>query len=171
MLGIAAGSDHIGKLQSAVLLAVLPALRPGGTNPRREYCTVPDSGRRCARVGTSSAPLRWPTQPRRMHASTRMPRRRALSFTIASQTIASTPDGSVSSSAARSACGTPAATVGGGRFRASSTVTRSSSPCNDTFGHSAARALEPAGERRDGALCRQQRIPRCVSSCGGIPVE
>ncbi len=30
--------------------AVLPVLRHGGTNPRREYCPVPDSGRSCARV-------------------------------------------------------------------------------------------------------------------------
>jgi hypothetical protein len=67
--------------------------------------------------------------------------RRTLSFTIALQTIVSSPDGSVISSAASSACGTPAATAGGGcRFRASSTVTSSSSPCNATFGHSAARA-------------------------------
>jgi hypothetical protein len=63
-------------------------------------------------------------------------------LTIASQTIASSPDSSEISSAASSACGTPAATVAGGcRFRASSTVTSSSSPCTDTFGHSAARAL------------------------------
>jgi hypothetical protein len=55
-------------------------------------------------------------QPERTHAALR----RTLSITIASQTIASSPDGSVTSSAASSACGTPAATVGGGwRFRAS----------------------------------------------------
>ena len=64
-----------------------------------------------------------------------------MSFTIASQTIASSPDGSETSSAASSACGAPAATVGGGcRFRASSTVTSSSSPCNNTSGHSRTRA-------------------------------
>ncbi len=58
-------------------------------------------------------------QPKRMHAAPR----RTLSFTIASQTIASSPDGSETSSAASSACGAPAATVGGGcRFRASSTL-------------------------------------------------
>jgi hypothetical protein len=132
-LRFAGGSGHIGNLQSAVLLAVLPALRPGGTNPRREHCPVPDSGWRCARVRTSSAPLRWPTQPKRTHGHAAP--RRALSLTIASQTIASSPDGSESSSAASSACGTPAATVGGGgfRFRASSTVTSSSSPCNKTL--------------------------------------
>jgi hypothetical protein len=62
----------------------------------------------------------------------KQPPRRTLSFTIASQTIASSPDGSETSSAASSACGAPAATVGGGcRFRASSTVTSSSSPCNE----------------------------------------
>jgi hypothetical protein len=55
-----------------------------------------------------------------------------LSFTIASQTIASSPDGSVISSAANSACGIPAATFGGGcRFRASSTVTSSSRSCSN----------------------------------------
>jgi hypothetical protein len=146
-LGIAAGSDHIGNLKSTVLLAVLPALRHGGTNPRGEYCPVPDSGRRCARVWTSSAPLRCPTQPNRTHARTQPPRR-TLSFTIASQTIASSPDGSEISSAASSACGTPAATVGGCcRFRASSTVTSSSSPCNDTLCHSAASASEQEGRR------------------------
>jgi len=53
-----------------VLLAVLPALRHGGTNPRGEYCPVPDCDWRCARVRTSSAPLRWPTQPKRTHART-----------------------------------------------------------------------------------------------------
>ncbi len=42
----------------------------GGTNPRREYCPVHDSGRRCARAGTSSAPLRWPTRPKRTHKQT-----------------------------------------------------------------------------------------------------
>jgi hypothetical protein len=146
MLRIAAGSGHIGNLQSTVLLAVLPALRHGGTNPRDEYCSATDCGRRRARVGSSSAPLPSPMQP---HERTlRQPPRRTLSFTIASQTIASSPDGSVSSSAASSACGTPAATAGGGcRFRASSTVTSSSSPCTHTLGHSATRALEPAGER------------------------
>ena len=97
--------------------------------------------------------------------------RRTLSFTIASQTIASSPYGSEISSAASSACGTPAATVGAGcRFRASSTVTSSSSPCNHTFGHS--RSGARAGRRtREGALCRQQRIPRCVLSRGGAPEE
>jgi hypothetical protein len=55
------------------------------------------------------------------------------------------------------------ATVSGGcRFRASNTVTSSSSPCNHTFGHSAAHALEHAGEG-------------CVLSRmypdGGIPVS
>ena len=66
----------------------------------------------------------------------KQPLRDTLSATIASQTIASSPDGSVISSAARSACGTPAVTVGGGcRFRASSTVTSSSSPCSK-LGHS-----------------------------------
>jgi len=73
------------------------------------------------------------------------PPRRTLSFTIASQTIASSPDGSEISSSRKSACDTPAATVGGGcRFRASSTVTSSSSPCNNPFGRSRTRALEPA---------------------------
>jgi hypothetical protein len=43
------------------------------------------------------------------HARTHSPRR-TLSFTIASQTIASKPDGSVSNSTASSACGTPAVT-------------------------------------------------------------
>jgi hypothetical protein len=58
---------------------------------------------------------------------------------MASQTIASSPDGSESNSSASFACGTLAVTVGGGcRFRASSTVTSSSSPCNSAFGHSAA---------------------------------
>jgi hypothetical protein len=33
----------------------------------------PDSGRRCARVGTSSAPLRWPMQPNRTPARTHSP--------------------------------------------------------------------------------------------------
>ncbi len=33
-----------------------------------EYCPVPVSGRRCACAGTSSAPLRWPTQRKRTHA-------------------------------------------------------------------------------------------------------
>jgi hypothetical protein len=74
--------------------------------------------------------------------------RRTLSLTIASQTIASSPDGSETSSTASSACCTPAATVGSGwRFRASSTVTSSSSPCNNTLGHSAAHA-------------RSTRVPR-----------
>jgi hypothetical protein len=72
--------------------------------------------------------------------------RRTLSFTIASQTIASSPDGSVISSAASSACGPPEATVGCGcRFRASSTVTSSSSPCNEYVRSFRERALEPAG--------------------------
>jgi hypothetical protein len=163
MLGIAAGPCHIGNLQSiTVRLEVLPALRPGATNPRGEYCPVPDSGWRRARVGTSSAPLRWPTQRKRKHAQAAQ--RRALSFTIASQTFASSPDGSVNSSAASSACGPPAATVGSGcRFRASSTVTSSSSPCKHTFGQS--RARSSGTRRREGALCRRrQRIPRSVLS-------
>jgi len=63
-----------------VRLAVLPALRHGGTNPRRERCPGPDSGWRSARVRTSSAPLRWPTQPKRTHAQATP--RRTLSFTI-----------------------------------------------------------------------------------------
>ena len=54
-----------------------------------------------------------------------------LSATIASQTFESTPDGSKISSAAN---GAPATTVG--RFRATSTATSSSNPCNDTLGHS-----------------------------------
>jgi hypothetical protein len=55
--------------------------------------------------------------------------RRTLSVKIASHTIASSPDGREISSAAKFACGTPAATVvGGGRFRESSTVTSSPSP-------------------------------------------
>ena len=36
-----------------------------------EYCAVPDCYWRCARTRTSSAPLRWPTQPNRMHKQPR----------------------------------------------------------------------------------------------------
>ncbi len=79
--------------------------------------------------------------------------RRTLSFTIASHTIASSPDGSEISSAASSARGTPAATVGGGcRLRASSTVTSSSSPCTDTFGHYATHARSSRQEN-EGEAC------------------
>jgi hypothetical protein len=163
-----------------VRLAVLPALRHGGTNPRSEYCPVPDCDWRCACVGTSSAPLHNPT-----HAQAAP--RRTLSLTIASQTIASSPDGSVSSFAASSACGTPAAAVGGGcRFRASSTVTSSSSPCNQRIrSFSRARALEPAGlggkaRSADGSkgaffavYCSRGRIPGLLypESTPRVPLE
>jgi hypothetical protein len=139
----------------------------GATSPRGEHCPVPNSGWRCARVGTSSAPLRWPTHKKASTHAQSAPRR-TLSFTIASQTIASSPDGSESSSAASSACGTPAAAVGGGRrFRASSTVTSSSNPCNHTFGHSAACALEHAGDRgkarsADGSAFLAVYCPVCT---------
>ena len=108
--------------------------------------------------GTSSAPLRWSTHltgtnartNARTHAHTPAAPRGTLSFTIASQTFASSPDGSVSSSAANSACSTPAAAVGDGcRFRASSTVTSSSSPCNQhirSFGHSHTRSSRQESE-------------------------
>jgi hypothetical protein len=92
----------------------------------------------------------------------KQPWRHTLSFTIASQTIASSPDGSETSSAASSACGTPAATAKGGwRFRASSTVTSSSSPCTHTFGHSA--ALRPSGRAADsGSASLAARCPVCT---------
>jgi hypothetical protein len=154
-VGVPAGSDHIGNLNSTspVLLGVLPALRIHADHERRVLSPILGHAPGISRdlVG----PLPSPMQPTRTHARERTQAgpRRTLSFTIASHTIASSPDGSVTSSAASSACGTPAAAVGGGcRFRASSTVTSSSSPCNHAFGHSAARALEPAGERGK-ALC------------------
>jgi hypothetical protein len=122
-----------------VRLAVLPALRHGGTNPRGEYCPYPTRAGGVHAPGPRRPLSDGPTQPKRTHAQATP--RRTLSVTIASQTIASSPDGSEISSAASSACGTPAATVGGGcRFRASSTVTSCSSPCNNAFGHSRSRA-------------------------------
>jgi hypothetical protein len=53
-LGIAAGSDHIGNLQSTVLLAVLPALRIRADHPQRRALSQYSTSRR-ARAGTSSA--------------------------------------------------------------------------------------------------------------------
>ncbi len=94
--------------------------------PRGERCPCPTLACAVHPWGPRRASL-WPMQPKRTHAFPR----RTLSVTIASQTIASSPDGSETSSAAKFACGPPAATVGC-RFRASSTVTSSSSPCNDT---------------------------------------
>jgi hypothetical protein len=89
-----------------------------------------------------------------------------LSFTIASQTIASSPDGSEMSSTAKSACDTPAATVGGGgcRFRASSTVTSSSSPCDNTSGHSRMRARFVLCTSGSGILLEHPGEHRGVSS-------
>jgi hypothetical protein len=177
MLRIAAGAGHIGNLKSTLkstlLLAVLPALRHGGTNPRGECCPVPDSDWRCARAPGPRRPHSDGPRSPNAHTHKQPPApRRTLSFTIASQTIASSPDGSEISSAASCAFGTPAAAVGGGcLFRASSTVTSNSSPCNNAFGHSAAHARSSGRRRREGVLCRQQRIPCCVVSRGGIPVE
>ncbi len=128
---IAAGSGHIGSLHSTgpVLLEVRPALRIHADHPERR-ALPPILGHAPCISPDLIGPLPSPMQPTRTH---KRPRRRTLSLTIASQTIASSPDGSEISSAASSACGPPAATGGGGgRFRASSTVTSSSSPCNHT---------------------------------------
>ena len=154
-LGVAAGSDHIGNLQSiqpSTTIGVLPPTStPHMVGPALEYYSqycqhsammgltlevstapYPTLAGGVHASGTSSAPLRWPTQPKRTHAQATP--RRTLSFTIASQTIVSSPDGSETSSAASSACGIPAATAGGGcQFRASSTVASSSSPYNNTL--------------------------------------
>ena len=120
-LGVPAGSGHIANLHSTapVLLGVLPALRIHADDPERRALPLILGQAPCMRRDLVG-PLPSPMQPHeRTH--TQLPRR-TLSFTIASQTIASSPDGSVISSAASSACGTPAATVGGGcRFRASRT--------------------------------------------------
>jgi hypothetical protein len=117
-------------------------------HPYRQALPISHSERRCECVRTLSALSDGQRSPNtRMHTQ---PSRRTLSFTIASQTFASSPDGSVSNSAASSACGTPAATGGAGcRFRASSTVTSSSSPCNHAFGHSAVLARS-SGRRTRG---------------------
>ena len=72
MLGIAAGSCHIGNRQSTVLLVVLPAIHHCGTDPRGEYCPykcgqmprrlgpgrvckAPDAGYRAAEEGFQRA--------------------------------------------------------------------------------------------------------------------
>jgi len=167
-LGVPAGSGHIGNLQSIRSGTTRStASTPHTCRPPREASPAPDTraGAVHAPGPRRPSPIAHAAYPRAQAAA-----RRTLSFTIASQTIASSPDGSEISRAASSACGTPAATVGGGcRFRASSTVTSSSSPCNNPFGHSHTRS---SGRRtREDALCRQQRIPRCVLSRGGIPVE
>jgi hypothetical protein len=149
-LRIAAGSGHIGNLKSTVLLAELPALRIRSDHPQRRALSPILYQPPCTRRDLVG-PLPSTKQPKRTHAATR----RTLSFTIASQTIASSPDGSVISSAASCACGPPAATVGcGWRFRASSTVTSSSSPCDNAFGH-------PAAHARSTRVCPG----------GGIPLE
>ena len=72
-----------------------------------------------------------------------------MSLTIAAQTIASSPDGSETNSAAKSTLGQGGG--GGCRFRASSTVTSSSSPCNHTLVHFAHTALEPTGGKARSA--------------------
>ena len=82
-------------------------------------------------TSTTRSIQRTPSQPKRTR---RTDPRLTLSATIASQTFSSVPDGSDISSDAK---GTPAATAGcGRRFRASSTVSSSSSPCSVTVGHS-----------------------------------
>ena len=131
-LRVAAGSGHIGNLHSTapVLLGVLPALRIHADNPERPALPLI--------LVTGAVHVPGPRRPSsianaaaRTHAHAAQ--RRTLSFTIASQTIASSPDGSVMSSSASWSCGTPAATVGGGcRFRASSTVTSRSRSCTNT---------------------------------------
>ena len=99
-------------------------------------------------------PLQWPKPYTHAHAHMPAGPRRTLSFAIASQTIASSPDGSEISSAAKSACGTPAATVGGGcRFRASSPVTSSCSPYNNTHGHIERKARSADGGRALRTTC------------------
>ncbi len=93
-----------------------------------------------------------------------------MSFTIASQTIASSPDGSEISSAANAACGTPAAPVGGGcRFRASSTVTSSSSPCNHAFGHAA--ALARSSRQENEGKARSADSGTSLAACRPVGVH
>ncbi len=60
------------------------------------------------------------------------------------------------------------ATAGGGcRFRASSTVTSSSGPCNLTLGHSAAHALER--QENDG-MARSAGSCASLAACGPVGV-
>jgi hypothetical protein len=129
-LGIAAESGHIGNLQSTQPSTTIgvppPALHNGRTSPRGEPCPQYFGRRRSCAGPRRPSPIDQAAQTQAQAAP-----RRTLSLTIASQTIASSPDGSESNSAANCTCGAPAANVGSGwRFRASSTVTSSSSPCD-----------------------------------------
>ena len=150
--------DPIGNLKSiqygttSSTARILHAARPP-----LEASTAPSTlTGRCTRQGPRRPPPIAHALPARARAHAAP--RRTLSFTIASQTIASSPDGSVISSAARF---TPVAAVGGGwRFRASSTVTSSSSPCNDTSGHLRTR---PRASRRQGPRCQQSRAHYALS--------